>query len=90
MFNSAGLILLFIVAALLIGVFWRADDALEEAEADDDAGEDRIVAEIEAAQRLRREAEQTTDPDERARLLRFADEAESTIDKIKQGVLSDQ
>lgn len=93
MMSWAGLILLLIVAVFSLAIFWRADDVVEGEKADEsaaDASGDRIVSEVEAAQRLRREAEETADPQERARLIRFADEAEGTVEKIRRGVLSDR
>ncbi len=93
MLTGTAVILLLIVAGLLVGVLWRVDRAIEDEGTDNGpkGGEsDRIVTQVVAAQRLRREAAATTDPEERARLIRFADEADGTAEKIRQGLLSDQ
>lgn len=93
MFTETGLILLLIVAGLLIAVLWRFDRAVEHEHSDaasEDEEADRIVTQVAAAQRLRREAAATMDPEERARLLGFADEADGTAEKIRLGLLSDQ
>lgn len=92
MISGTGLVLVLIVASLLFALLWRFENAIE-GEAADESGadhEDRIVTQTAAAQRLRREAEETSDPTERARLIRFADEADGTAEKIRQGILSDE
>jgi hypothetical protein len=88
-----GLLLAFVAVVFLLAVFWRVDTAVDEEEIDqgiDEVEGDRVVSQIAAAQRLRHEAEATTDPDERARLLKFAEEAEGTAEKVRQGILSDR
>jgi len=93
MLTETGLILLLMVTGLLLWIFSRFDRVVVDEKRDDGLVEgeaDRIVTQVAAAQRLRREAAETTDPEERARLLRFADEADGTAANIRRGLLSDQ
>lgn len=93
MITGMSLFLVAILIVVLLVAFWRFDSAVdgeETGEGTEDAEDDRVVKQVAAAQRLRREAAETSDPEERARLIRFADEADGTAEKIRQGVLSDQ
>ena len=92
MLTETGLILLLMVTGLLLWIFSRFDRVVDEKRDDGlvEGEADRIVTQVAAAQRLRREAAETTDPEEWARLLRFADEADGTAANIRRGLLSDQ
>ena len=93
MLTGPGLILLLTAAGLLLWAFSRFDRAIDDegTDAGPEVGDsDQIVSQVAAAQRLRRMAGATSDPEERARLIRLAEEADGTAEKIRQGLLSDQ
>lgn len=93
MFAGIGPILLLSVGGVLIALLWHSNKFIEGEDTDagaKDGNVNRVVTQVVAAQRLRREAAATADPEERARLIRLADEADGTAEKIREGLLSDQ
>jgi len=80
-------LLLVLVPVLLFAVLSRVDRSVADPDPPDDAPDpdeaDLIVANLAAAKRLRREAAAAEDPREKASLARFADEAESDAEKLK-------
>jgi hypothetical protein len=84
---ATSFLLLVLVPVLLFALFWRIDRNI----ADPDPGDgpvdpdetDLVVHQVAAADRLRREAAATTDPEEKASLTRLADEADADAEKLR-------
>lgn len=81
-------ILLVLIAVVLCALFWRIDRNVADADRVDkptDPGEPELVAtQLAAAERLRREAAATLDPDEKASLTRLADEATADATRLRE------
>lgn len=82
-------LLLILVPALLFAFFWRVDRMAnaDTIEAPSDPDEiDLIATQMEAGERLRREAAETSNPEERASLTRLANEADADAEKLRRDV----
>lgn len=86
--SADGSLLVLVVAVLLIALFWRVNWKFVDPEPADrslDGDEPQLVAsQIAVAERLRREADAATDPEEKATLTTLADEAEADVDKLRR------
>lgn len=84
---ATSFLVLVLIPLLLFALFWRIDRNVADPDPADDAtdpGEAELVAtQIEAAERLRREAAATEDPEEKASLTRLADEAAADVTKLR-------
>ena len=82
-------LLLVLIPALLFAFFWRVDRTtnVDMSDGPTDPNErDLLITQIAAGQRLRREAAETTNPEEKASLTRLAEEAEADAEKLKHDI----
>ena len=86
--TGPGYLLLLIIVLFLFAVVWRINRAILPADPADgptNPGEaDVLASEVTAAERLWREADAATDPEEKASLVRLAKEADEDVDKLKR------
>ena len=87
--TATSFLLLLVVPAILFALFWRIDRNFADPDPADDGGTDKsdddlVVTQVAAAERLRRQAAVTSDPEEKASLTRLADEADADAEKLKK------